>query len=83
MQKMLDFQAQGGSIKGGLPTDGKVWGKPAGDPFTTAYANTDWYYELYRKNVFFQEHNISANGGSDQLQYYVSLGYLDRNGMLT
>lgn len=41
MQKMLDFQKMGGSNMGGLPTNGEVWGKPAGDPFTAAYANTD------------------------------------------
>ena len=32
MQQMLDFQAAGGTNRGGLPTDGNVWGKPAGDP---------------------------------------------------
>ena len=31
MQQMLDFQAAGGTNRGGLPTDGNVWGKPAGD----------------------------------------------------
>lgn len=82
MKQMLDFQAAGGSNRGGLPTDGSVWGKPAGDPFTQAYANTDWYKEIYGGGSFSQEHNLSINGGSDKVQYYASLGYLDQNGLL-
>lgn len=82
MQKMLDFQAAGGTNTGGLPTDGNVWGKPAGDPFTDGYANTDWFKELYKDSSFSQEHNLSVNGGSDRVTYYASLGYLDQNGLL-
>ncbi len=82
MQKMLDFQAAGGTNRGGLPTDGNVWGKPAGDPFTQAYANTDWYKEIYKSSSFSHEHNLSISGGSERIQYYVSLGYLDQNGLL-
>lgn len=82
MQRMLDFQAAGGTNTGGLLTDGNTWGQPAGDPFTTAYANTDWYDEIYRDNNFSQEHNMSINGGSEEITYYASLGYLDQNGLL-
>ena len=82
MQKMLDFQAAGGTNKGGLPTDGSVWGKPAGDPFNEAYANTDWYSEIYKDTSFSQEHNFSVSGGSEKFNYYASLGYLDQNGLL-
>lgn len=82
MQKMLDFQAKGGTSKGGLPTNGTVWGKPAGDPFTEAYANTDWYSEIYKDNSFSQEHNISLSGGSEKITFYTALGYLDQNGLL-
>ena len=82
MQQMLDFQAAGGTNKGGLQTDGNVWGKPAGDPFTTAYANTDWYAEIYKDAAYSQEHNFSIGGGGDKYSYYASLGYLDQNGLL-
>ena len=82
MQQMLDFQAAGGTSTGGLPDDGNVWGKPAGDPFTKAYANTDWYSEIYKDNSFSQEHNVSASGGGEKFNYYASLGYLDQNGLL-
>ncbi len=82
MRQMLEFQAAGGSSKGGLPTDGNVWGKPAGDPFTTACANTDWYKEIYKDSSFSQEHNMSISGGSEKITYYASLAYLDQNGLL-
>lgn len=82
MQQMLDFQAAGGTNTGGLLTDGDVWGKPAGDPFTTGYANTDWYHEIYKDVSFSQEHNMSISGGGDKFNYYASLGYLDQNGLL-
>ncbi len=82
MQQMLDFQAAGGSNRGGLPTDGKTWGKPAGDPFTTAYANTDWFSEIYKSSSFSQEHNLSVSGGGEKYNYYASLAYLNQNGLL-
>lgn len=82
MQQMLDFKAAGGTNRGGLPTDGKIWGKPAGDPFTTGYANTDWFSEIYKDNNFSQEHNLSMSGGGDKYHYYASLGYLDQSGLL-
>ena len=80
LQKMLDFQAEGGTNRGALQTDGTVWGRP--DPYTTAYANTDWYKEMYADNVFSQEHNVSVNGGGEKVQYYASLGYLNQGGLL-
>lgn len=82
MQQMLDFQAAGGTNKGGLPTDGTIWGKPAGDPFTKAYANTDWYSEIYKDKSFSQKHNLSFSGGGEKFSYYTSLGYLDQKGLL-
>lgn len=82
IQNMLDFQAKGGTNRGGLLTNGEVWGKPAGDPFTTGYANVDWYREIYKDNAFSMEHNASVSGGNEKFNYYASLGYLDYNGML-
>ncbi|KAA6335814.1 TonB-dependent receptor SusC, partial [termite gut metagenome] len=82
MQRMLDFQAAGGTNTGGLLNDGNVWGKPAGDPFSTGYANTDWYKEIYKDNNFSQEHNLSLNGGNERLNYYASLGHLNQSGAL-
>lgn len=81
MQRMLDYQA-GIDMNGVLASSNGQWGKPEYDPFTTAYANTDWYKELYKSNVFSQEHNVSLNGGSDKLTYYASFNFLNQNGLL-
>ncbi|MDR0976867.1 MAG: TonB-dependent receptor [Prevotellaceae bacterium] len=81
-RKMLDFQAAGGSNRGGLPDNGSVWGKPAGDPYVTAWANTDWYKETYKSNVFSQTHNFTLNGGSDRMTYYASFAYMGQEGQL-
>ncbi|MCH3994896.1 MAG: TonB-dependent receptor [Prevotella sp.] len=50
--------------------------------FTDGIDNTDWYDEVYKKHTFAQQHNISANGGSDKLNYYASFGYLDQDGLI-
>ncbi|MBK5721951.1 TonB-dependent receptor [Dysgonomonas sp. Marseille-P4677] len=36
------------------------------------YGNTDYYGELYKKNVFAQDHNVSINGNSGKLNYFLS-----------
>lgn len=78
MQKMLDFQA--GKLTGGVDPqkDKDLWD----DVWTKGYANTDWYGETYKSNVFSQEHNVSVNGGNDKLNFYGSFNYLDQGGTL-
>lgn len=81
MQKMLDYQA--GKISGGIDAASNgQWGKPDYDPFTKAYANTDWYGEIYKQNSFSQEHNFSISGGSEKITYYASVNYLGQGGLL-
>lgn len=81
MQKMLDFQS--GKLTGGLEASSNgQWGKPEYDPFTTAYANTDWYKEAYKSDVSSQEHNLSVTGGNEKTTYYTSFNYLDQDGLL-
>lgn len=81
MQRMLDYQ-NGIDMNGVLASSNGQWGKPDYDPFTTAYANTDWYNEIYKNNVFSHEHNVSISGGSEKIKYYASFNYLDQKGLL-
>ena len=81
MQRMLDYQA-GIDTDGILASSNGQWGKPDNDPFRTAYANTDWYKEIYKSNVFSQEHNVSLNGGTSKVAYYASFNYLNQSGLL-
>lgn len=43
--------------------------------------NTDWYQQILR-NAWFQNHNLSLNGGTDKFTYYLSGGYLDDQGIV-
>ncbi|MFV0565956.1 MAG: TonB-dependent receptor [Flavobacteriaceae bacterium] len=43
--------------------------------------NTDVYNEAVRKASPMVKHNLSLTGGSEKNSYYVSLGYLDQDGL--
>lgn len=44
-----------------------------------ANANTDWFDILF-KNQFIQEHSLSFSGGTDRMQNYLSLSFLNDGG---
>ncbi|NND35050.1 MAG: TonB-dependent receptor [Saprospiraceae bacterium] len=48
--------------------------KRGDDPWT--YPDTDWFEEVTRKNAPTQRHNLQISGGSDDVTYLASLGYL-------
>jgi TonB-linked SusC/RagA family outer membrane protein len=52
-----------------------------GVPNRIAYPNTDWGDALFDNKVV-QNHNISINGGSDKVNYLLSVGYLDNKGVM-
>jgi TonB-linked SusC/RagA family outer membrane protein len=47
------------------------------------YANTDWMDEIYKKKAGQQNHNLSINGGGNNVSYYLSYGYLKQDGLVT
>ncbi len=47
------------------------------------YANTNWLKEIYKKSAGQQNHNLSINGGGNDLSYYLSYGYLKQDGLIT
>jgi len=47
------------------------------------YANTNWIDEIYKKSAPQQNHNISVNGGTKEINYYLSYGYLKEGGLIT
>ncbi|MBF9255451.1 TonB-dependent receptor [Pontibacter sp. 172403-2] len=49
------------------------------DPFT--YPASNWF-DIALDNGTIQKHDISVSGSTDKYQYRVSLGYLDRKGIL-
>jgi len=44
--------------------------------------STDWYGAVMNKSAQQLQHNISANGGTDAISYFVSFGYLYDKGLL-
>jgi len=52
-----------------------------GDP-EGKYANTDWFDELMKDGAFSSHHNVSINGGNESAKYFISLGYLNQDGIL-
>ncbi|TGV00560.1 SusC/RagA family TonB-linked outer membrane protein [Flavivirga rizhaonensis] len=45
-------------------------------------ANTNWNDVVYRDAAATQKYNLSINGGSERSSYYLSLGYIDQEGLL-
>src|SRR5882757_3413266 len=48
---------------------------------TKGLTNTDWQDAVLRK-AFIQNHTLSAAGGSDKFQYYISGNYFDQQGIV-
>ena len=46
------------------------------------YANESYLDELLGGHALQTKHELSVNGGSDNMQYMVALGYLNQNGLL-
>lgn len=46
------------------------------------YESTNWGEETFLKRSIRQEYNISAEGGSEKVSYYINLGMIDDGGLL-
>lgn len=46
------------------------------------YPNTDWAKVALRPSAPQQQYNLSANGGTDRIRYFVSVGHLNQQGLL-
>lgn len=70
----------------GSASDDEIWGKRL--LLQSVVLNNflkgktfDWYDQSFR-NGFNQDYNISASGASDNINYYMSLGYLSNQGVV-
>lgn len=43
--------------------------------------STNWWNETFSKRAPIKQHNISVDGGNDNTKYFVSLGFLDQDGL--
>jgi TonB-linked SusC/RagA family outer membrane protein len=76
MQRIKDYRD--GKLKDSVTKNGQYWSDGYGD----GNDNVDWYKALYKSSTFSQEHNISANGGTEKLNYYASANYLGQDGLM-
>ena len=52
-----------------------------GVPNYMAYPNTNWFDEIIGSG-FTHKHNLSVSGSNDRVTYYVSVGYMDTEGIM-
>lgn len=52
------------------------------DQVASAGKGTDWQDETFNYNAPVQSHQVSVAGGNDKLQYFLSLGYFDQEGIV-
>lgn len=45
------------------------------------YEGTNWYDETFKEQAFQQQHNFSASGGNEKVNFFTSLGYVEDNGL--
>lgn len=50
--------------------------------YTNSWANVDWFKQFYREWAPSKEHNLSIRGGNEKTNYYLSLGWLDQEGLV-
>ncbi|MBC8054768.1 MAG: SusC/RagA family TonB-linked outer membrane protein [Sphingobacteriaceae bacterium] len=79
---LAQWRAYGGNA---ADSDNKLWaGRLAmeGPNLENYLANKtfDWYEHSFRTGLN-QDYNLSASGASDQINYYMSIGYLNNQGM--
>lgn len=80
MQRIRDFQAgvitneTQQMVTNGTKMDN--W-----DTYFTSQANNDWFKIYFKDYSFAQQQNLSVSGAGNKTDYYVGLGYNQKNGM--
>lgn len=54
----------------------------SGYPNYVAYPNVDWMDAIYKEGIY-QKHNLSVNGGSEKVKYFVSLSFANNPGIIS
>ncbi len=56
--------------------------KYSSEQIASAGKGTDWQNETFNFNAPIESHQVSINGGTDKATYFLSLGYLDQEGIV-
>ena len=73
--KPLEYQ----QVLNGLIDDGA---SSSGDFVENFTGGTDWQDEIFVRNAAMQSHNLSLRGGTDAVNYFVSLNYFNQKGVV-
>ena len=76
----LDSYEYAHMLNDALESEGKAK-KFTSEEEINALPNTDWY-DLAYKTGSLQHHNVSVNGGTENVNYLASVGYLKQSGIL-
>lgn len=60
------------------PNNPTMWG----DGYSYGNDNVDWYRAVYKTSTPSQQHSLSATGGNEKLNYYISGDYLNQEGLM-
>jgi len=60
----------------------RPWVVAGEDGYWRYYGNFDWYHFIFNDKRLQQEYNVSANGGTENVKYYVSARYYDQEGVI-
>jgi TonB-linked SusC/RagA family outer membrane protein len=87
--QMLEMRRDGILLYGGSETDApdqqtiecyKTTGQAEGCGDAAQWQSYDWYEATYQNWSPQQEHSLSAQGGTDRINYFVAGGFLDQKG---
>lgn len=67
--------------KGEITTVSTPAGNGKWEYYGGSNGNTNWFDEIYRDFSPSHEHTLSANGGTEKVQFYSSLNFMDQNGL--
>lgn len=56
--------------------------KYTADQIKTAGKGTDWQDETFNRNAPIQSHQVSINGGTEKVAYFLSFGYFNQEGIV-
>lgn len=84
MEKMKTF-INGGFTDPNTPEHyGYTYNENTGNAnmYGSAFANTNWFDEFYKKNVPSTQHNVTLSGGTEKVTWLISGSYLLNNGLI-
>ena len=64
------------------PYDVDAFEKYDSGMYPNEYSNTDWVNEIFKKHALQTSHSVSVRGGSEKSSYFMSIGFLDQDGLV-